>query len=85
MSLSVVIDERVFYYKNSAYIYIATMPTFSPQLILRAQRIFKKRSGRIVNEEEAEIFLERLAQFGLIALGALETENTKKYETHHPH
>lgn len=59
--------------------------TFSPQLILRAQKIFKKRSGRIVSEEETEIFLERLAQFGLIALGAFETENTKKHETHHPY
>lgn len=76
----------IFLFCQNIHIYRRSMKnTFSKQLILRAQRIFKKRSGRIVNEEEAEIFLERLAQFGLIALGALETENTKKYETHHPH
>ena len=61
------------------------MPTFSPQLIARAQRIFEKRSGRSVSAEEAEIYLEKLAQFGLVALRAFETENTKKYETHHPY
>ncbi len=61
------------------------MPTFSPQLILRAQRIFEKRSGRSMSAEEAEIYLEKLAQFGLVALRAFETENTKKYEPHHPH
>ena len=59
--------------------------TFSKQLLLRAQQIFEKRSGRIVNEEETEIFLERLAQLGSIALRTSGTENTKKYEAHHPH
>lgn len=59
--------------------------TFSRQLTLRAKRIFEKRSGRSVSMEEAEIYLEKLAQFGLTALRALETENTKEYEAHHPH
>lgn len=59
--------------------------TFSRQLTLRAKRIFEKRSGRSVSMEEAEIYLEKLAQFGLTALRALETENTKEYEPHHPH
>jgi len=61
------------------------MPTFSPQLIARAQRIFEKRSGRIVSKEEAEIFLEKLAQFGLVALRTIDPKNTKHHDSHHPH
>ena len=40
---------------------------FSPQLIERAQRIFEKRSGRVVSADEAEMYLEKLAQLGLLA------------------
>lgn len=61
------------------------LPTFSPNLILRAQQIFEKRSGRSVSAKEVEIYLEKLAQFGLVALRLFETENTKKYEPHYPH
>jgi len=50
------------------------MPTFSPQLILRAQRIFEKRSGAPVSAEQAGMILERLAQLGNVALRIFEVE-----------
>lgn len=59
--------------------------TFSRQLTLRAKRIFEKRSGRNVSKEEVEIFLEKLAQFGLVALRMIDAKNTEHHETHHPH
>ena len=42
------------------------MPVFSPQLILRTQRIFEKRSGTPIAIEQAEMILERLAKIGLL-------------------
>ena len=53
------------------------MPTFSPQLILRAQRIFEKRSGASVSAEQAEMILERLAQIGLLMQRVAENEKQK--------
>lgn len=53
------------------------MPTFSPQLIARAQRIFEKKSGSPVSAEQAEMILERLAQIGLLMQKVAETEKQK--------
>lgn len=39
---------------------------FSPQLIKKCQTVFEKKSGRVVDAEEAEIILEQLAQVGLL-------------------
>jgi len=48
--------------------------SFSPELIARAQKIFEKRSGRAVSEEETERHLEKLADFGLLAVKVYETK-----------
>lgn len=55
--------------------------TFSSQLIARAQRIFEKRSGRSVSEEEAEICLEKIAQLGLLAVKVME-QTRKEVRSH---
>ncbi len=52
--------------------------SFSPSLVARAQRIFEKRSGRVVSEEETEIYLATLAKLGLLALRVIETAQSKK-------
>lgn len=51
--------------------------SFSPQLILRAQRIFEKRSGVPISAEQAGMILERLAQIGLLMQKVAENEKQK--------
>lgn len=51
--------------------------TFSPQLIARAVQIFTERSGRVVSEGEAKIYLEKLAQVGLMMERVMQTEREK--------
>ena len=51
---------------------------FSIELIARAQQIFERRSGRAVSEEETEIYLEKLAQVGGIALKTYTTKQKQK-------
>ena len=58
------------------------MPVFSPQLILRTQRIFEKRSGTPIAIEQAEMILERLAQIGLLMQAAKENEKQKGGDPH---
>lgn len=41
---------------------------FSPKLIERCQRIFKEKSGLDVSEDQAEMYLEKLAQLGLLMI-----------------
>lgn len=54
---------------------------FSTQLITRAKRIFEKRSGCVVSEEETEMYLEKLAQLGLLAAGSMK-QNRKEVVPH---
>jgi hypothetical protein len=58
---------------------------FSPQLIERAQRIFKERSGRFVSAEETEICLATLAKLGRLALRIIKTAKPKKDEPDYTH
>lgn len=58
------------------------MPTFSPQLILRTQRIFEKRSSVPVSVEQAEMILERLAKIGLLMQAVKENEKQKGGDPH---
>ena len=58
------------------------MSTFSPQLILRAQRIFEKRSGAPIAVEQAEMILERLAKIGLLMQAVKENEKQKGGDPH---
>ena len=58
------------------------MPTFSPQLTLRAQRIFEKRSGAPISAEQAEMILERLAQIGFLMQKVAENEKQKGGDPH---
>lgn len=44
------------------------MHHYSPQLIKKCQRIFSKRSGVPISQEQAEMYLEQLAKVGNIAL-----------------
>lgn len=39
---------------------------FSPNLIKNCQKIFKRRSSIDIDEEQAELILERLAKLGLL-------------------
>lgn len=56
--------------------------SFSPELILRAQRIFEKRSGAPVSAEQAGMILERLAQIGLLMQKVAENEKQKGGDCH---
>lgn len=51
---------------------------YTPQLIIRAQRIFERKSGRAVSEEETEICLDRLATFGELTMRVMELEREKE-------
>lgn len=42
---------------------------YSKKLIERCRRIFEKRAGRKISEGEAEVYLDRLAGVGLLAVG----------------
>lgn len=52
--------------------------TFSPQVIARAQRIFKQRSGRFISADEAMLYLEQLAKIGDLAMRVMKQEVHKK-------
>lgn len=39
---------------------------FSPELIERCQRIFKKKSGQDISVDQADMYLEKLARLGLL-------------------
>lgn len=54
---------------------------FSPQLIARAQRIFKERSGRSISTDEAILCLERLARIGDLAVRVMKQESHKIKKT----
>lgn len=58
------------------------MSTFSPNLILRARKIFEKRSGASVSAEQAEMILERLAKIGLLMQSVTENEKQKGGDCH---
>ena len=53
--------------------------------MMRAQRIFEKRSGRVVSVEETELYLAAMAKLGLLALRVIETTKPKKNERDHTH
>ena len=62
---------------------IRSMPShFSPQLIQRTQAIFEKRSGLVVDEEQAEMILERLARLGLLMGKLVEMYEMKNRNPH---
>lgn len=54
---------------------------FSPQIIARAQRIFKERSGRFISVDEAVLCLERLAKIGDLAVRVMKQESHKIKKT----
>jgi hypothetical protein len=50
---------------------------FSKKLMLKAKRIFEKRSGRTLNEDEIEALLEKLARFGQLYADIVIEHNKK--------
>lgn len=56
---------------------------FSPQIIARAQRIFKERSGRFISAGEAILCLERLAKIGDLAVQVMKQESYKIKKIQH--
>ncbi len=53
------------------------MGSFSPELIARCRRIVATRSGSDIDDEQAEMYLEKLARLGLLAIKVIN--NKQRY------
>lgn len=51
---------------------------FSPALISQCQRIFSKKAGFPISEDQAELYLEKFARLMMLAVKVLEREEETK-------